>query len=458
MSATHKKPFILFQPFVWLFNVIKFWIVTVFWEVIVREIILNKNNQRGFALGLGIKNLFRYKKRTFITCIAIAVGIAIYVWVDAFMIGFEEDSNRNLIDFETGTAQIMNAEYAEEKDFLPLNYTIEKPDEIIALLKKNGIPATKRVLFGGEMFFEVGSKQVKVFGIDTETNGDVFDLNDKKYLTENSSFVKPGIREIVIGAWLADTMKISLGDTVDIRARTKTGGITTLTLTVSGILNTENPAVNNTGVFMPLDIVDDALQMNGEVTDIPMKFGEWKNIDREIEKVNALIAGDYPHMVVRSYIELFGGGAIMESKRSVISLMLFLVFVIAAVGITNTMLMAVFERIREIGMMRAMGMKDSGIRLTFMFEAAGIGLLGGLIGLALGALANSYTYFIGLDFTGIMGKMEFGYRMINIFRSTWNPQTMIGAFFASILFAMGASFIPSSRALKMEVTECLRYQ
>jgi putative ABC transport system permease protein len=457
--AEHKaKPFILFQPFIWLFNVLKFWIVTVFWEVIVLEVILNKNHQRGFSLGLGVKNLFRYKKRTFITCIAIAVGIAIYIWVDAFMIGFEEDSNRNLIDFETGTAQILNAEYVEEKDYLPIKYTIKNPDAIISLLKENGIPATKRVLFGGEMFFEVGSKQVKVFGIDPETNSDVFRLNDKKFLTENSTFIKSGMREIIIGEWLAEDMNIKLGDTVDIRARTRNGGITTLTISVAGILNTENPVVNNSGVFMPLDIVDDALRMNGEVTDIPMKFSEWKNIDKEIEKVNALIAHDYPSLVVQSYIELFGGGAIMESKRSVINIMLFLVFVIAAVGITNTMLMAVFERIKEIGMMRAMGMKDSGIRLTFMFEAAGIGLLGGFIGLALGALMNSYTYFIGMDFTGLMGRVEFGYRMINIFRSTWNPPTMIGAFIASILFAMGASFIPSSKALKMEVTECLRYQ
>ena len=374
------------------------------------------------------------------------------------MIGFEEDSNQNLIAYETGTAQILDAKYVEEKDYLPIKYTIKNPDAIISLLKQNGIPATKRVLFGGEMFFQAGSKQVKVFGIDPATNSDVFNLEDKKLLVENSTFVRPGMREIVIGEWLADDMNISLNDTVDIRTRTRNGAVTTLSLTVAGILNTENPVVNNTGVFMPLDVVDGTLQMGGEVTDIPMKLSEWKNIEKEVERVSSLLGPKYPQLVVQSYIDLFGGGEIMESKRSVISLMLFLVFVIAAVGIINTMLMAVFERIKEIGMMRAMGMNDSGIRLTFMFEAAGIGLIGAVFGLILGALMNSYTYFIGLDFTGLMGRVEFGYRMINIFKSTWNPGTMIGAFFASIIFAMGASFFPSSKALTMEVTECLRYQ
>ncbi|MCW8965819.1 MAG: FtsX-like permease family protein, partial [Candidatus Pacearchaeota archaeon] len=146
------------------------------------------------------------------------------------------------------------------------------------------------------------------------------------------------------------------------------------------------------------------------------------------------------------------------SKRSIIGVMLFLVFVIAAVGIINTMMMAVFERIKEIGMMRAMGMRDVSIRIAFLFEAAGIGLIGAIFGLVFGSLINSYTYFIGIDVTGLMGNVEFGYRMINIFRSTWNPPTMIGAFFASIIFAMGASFIPSSKAIDMKVTECLRYQ
>ena len=458
MADEKKKPFVLFRPFIWLFNVLKFWIVTVIWEVLILELILNKSHMRGFNLSLGAKNLLRYKKRTIITCVAIAVGIAIYIWVDAFMIGFEEDSNENLIRYETGVVQILDKKYLEEKDYLPIKYTIKNPDKIISLLKQNGIPATKRVLFGGEIFFGSGSKQIKAFGIDPETNSDVFSLDDEKLLVDNSVFIKKGSREILIGEWLADDMSLKIGDTVDIRARTKSGGVTTLTLTISGIINTENPYINKAGVFLALDVVDKVLGMEGEATDIPMSFPTWDNVENHVKKVQGLIAADYPNLVAQSYIDLFGGGAIMESKRDIIGVMLFLVFVIAAVGIINTMLMAVFERIKEIGMMRAMGMKDVSIRVTFMFEAAGIGLIGAVFGLALGALINSYTYFIGMDFTSMLGNVEFGYRMINIFRSTWNPPTMIGAFFASIIFAMGASFLPSSKAIDMEVTECLRYQ
>ncbi|MBN2535953.1 MAG: ABC transporter permease [Spirochaetales bacterium] len=462
MADKKRKPFILFRPFIftgkWIAGVIYFWFVTILWEVIIRELILNKNHIRRFSLQLGLKNLFRYKKRTFITCIAIAVGIAIFIWTDAFIMGFEKDSDTNFILYETGSAQILDAKYVEEKDYLPLKYTIKTPDKLISFLKQNGIPATKRIVFGGEIFFRNGSKQATVYAIDPATNSDVFSLNTKKVLTETSVFIRAGMQETMIGEWLADDMGIHLGDTIDIRTRTRTGAFTTLTLNVTAIINTENPVINKAGIFVPYDVADEKLMMQGEATDVPVNLADWKKIEKETARVSSLIANDYPGLVVQSYIDLFGGGTIMESKRYVINVMLVLVFVIAAVGITNTMLMAVFERIKEIGMMRAMGMMDPGIRVTFLFEAGGIGVIGALIGLILGSLLNSYTYFIGIDFTGLMGRMEFGYRMLNIFRSTWNPQTMIIAFSVSILFAMIASFIPSSKALGMEVTDCLRYQ
>lgn len=411
-----------------------------------------------FLISLAWKNLFRYKKRTIITCIAIAVGIAIFIWVDGFMMGFEKDSDNNFIAYETGSAQIMDSKYMDEKDFLPLKYTVKKPDTILSILKQNGIPATKRVSFGGEIFFQTGTKQVKVFGIDIETVNQVYELDNKRLYIENSKDLTPGGYDIIIGEWLAEDLGIELNKTVEIRTRTKYGAFTTLDLNVVGIINTENPVINKMCGFIPLDIADAALQMEGEVTEIAVRFNEWDNLDKEVERVNGLISKDYPDLVTKSYIDIFGGGALMESKRSIISIMIFLVFVIAAVGISNTMLIAVFERIREIGMMRAMGMKDSGIRITFLFEAAGIGLFGSIFGLILGSLVNAYTYFIGMDFSGLLGRMEFGYRMVNVFRSTWNPDTTVLAFLLGPIIAIFISFLPSSKALKMEVTECLRYK
>ena len=149
---------------------------------------------------------------------------------------------------------------------------------------------------------------------------------------------------------------------------------------------------------------------------------------------------------------------IAQAKSAGSSILLILVFIIAAVGISNTMLMAVYERVREIGMMRAMGMKDGDIRLTFLFEAGGIGLIGTLIGVALGAAINWYMVNYGLNLGALMGQMDIGYRVHSVFRGAWHPQAIVAGLIFGVLAAMLFSIIPSSRALKMEITDCLRYE
>ena len=75
-----------------------------------------------FLLGLAWKNLSRYKKRTMITAFAIAVGLGIFIFLDSWLLGLEQESERNLIWYESSYARILNEEYWEEKDQLPLDY------------------------------------------------------------------------------------------------------------------------------------------------------------------------------------------------------------------------------------------------------------------------------------------------------------------------------------------------
>jgi ABC-type lipoprotein release transport system permease subunit len=149
---------------------------------------------------------------------------------------------------------------------------------------------------------------------------------------------------------------------------------------------------------------------------------------------------------------------IAQAKSAGSSILLVLVFIIAAVGISNTMLMAVYERVREIGMMRAMGMKDGAIRTTFLFEAGGIGLIGAVIGVGLGVVINWLMVTRGIDMSALMGQMDIGYRVSGVFYSAWHPQAIVGGFVFGVIAAMLFSIIPSSRALKMEITDCLRYE
>jgi len=121
------------------------------------------------------------------------------------------------------------------------------------------------------------------------------------------------------------------------------------------------------------------------------------------------------------------------------------------------MLMAVFERVKEIGMMRAMGMKDRSIVLTFIFEAVGVGLIGSSIGLVIGFFLTWWMVDVGIDISAMIENMgNIGYRSAGIFKAAWNWGTMVNAFIMGILIAGSVAYFPAKRATRMQITDCLR--
>jgi ABC-type lipoprotein release transport system permease subunit len=103
-------------------------------------------------------------------------------------------------------------------------------------------------------------------------------------------------------------------------------------------------------------------------------------------------------------------------------------------------------------------MRDNQIVKTFVLESAGIGLIGSLAGVALGALLDLWGVTKGLDFTRFVGDIDFGYRTRAVFFNEWNPDTMVIAFVFGILCSVLVSLWPSRKAVEMEITDAIRYQ
>ena len=190
---------------------------------------------------------------------------------------------------------------------------------------------------------------------------------------------------------------------------------------------------------------------------IPVPVGA--TLEREIERLNQDLTTSFPDVVAVGWTELARDYlALLESDSAGNSIMLFLVFLIAAVGVSNTMLIAVYERIREFGTMRALGMDDGAIRATMVLEAGAIGMLGSLAGVAAGAVATWWLVTWGIDMSGLYGEVSIGYRVTGIFRGAWNPGTMAAAVVFGIVASMAIALLPARRALKLDVAQCLRHE
>ncbi len=311
------------------------------------------------TVGLAVRNLTRHRRRTIITAGAVAVGLTLFIIVDSILLGVEEESNRNVIWYETGAAQVIHQQYLPERDDRPLKYAIDNSDRIEAELKEGGAGRHKpnrlyrgtycqqRPLPRGRIHFcdrlrhrsRRGCRRVPAASDDHVRC--LFRSGRK-----TRSFSADGWRKTSAPRW----------DTPSLSSRGQDRGYyQTIDLEVCGIAHTPNPIINRTAVFLPKDIADVYLQMDGAATEIAVANSLDKSLKEITREMELHIAGA-PDLTVVDWRTIAADAvAIAEAKETGTGVILFLVFIIAAVGVSNTVLMSVLERTRELGMMRAMG-------------------------------------------------------------------------------------------------------
>ena len=421
----------------------------------------------GFLLLLASRNLARHRRRTVITMLALAFSIAVLIFMDSMLRGIDEESQRNLVWYETGSGKVVTRAQHDDLDQVALKHELVDYRRLASALADLGIANTPRISFVGEMFFGEGSLPIRLIAIDPATDGAVFRLQDT--LLAGSEYLESGLPGLILGAWMTADLGIALGDLVEVRTRTRHGAMQVLELELVGMLLSPNPTINRGVGFLPLDVAQYDLEMTG-VTEVvlgamPARLGRPVGVpagsflSHQIDRVNAMLAQELPGLVAVGWPRLARDYlAMMESERSSSVLLLVLVFVIAAVGISNTMLIAAYERIREFGMMRALGMDDTAIRATMVFEAGFIGCLGSLCGLLLGAVATFCLVKWGIDMSGFYGDVSIGYRVTAVFRGAWNPGTMAIAVVFGVLASMVIALLPARRALRLDIVQCLRHE
>ena len=416
-----------------------------------------------FLFLLALKNLTRHKRRTLITAGAIAMGILMFIYIDSMLKGADQESIRNLKWYETSSVRITNKDYWDNRFQLPLDINIPDSQEILNVLDEEGITAVGRTVFSADMiinkqdFGEDGNMAVTVTAVDTDRDFDVFHYEDTLV---KGRFLEPGDDAVLMGSWLAEDIGADVGYFITIVTRGNGGFYEAMDLEIAGIVNCPNPNVNRVLIMMPIDIVDEYLYMEEAVTEIDIKLPD-SYTNEEVDKIALEIEEllkDH-ELSVMSWMEMAADYlSAMEMERAGTSLILFLIFIIAAVGISNTMLMSIFERTRELGMMRSMGMSDRNILITFLIEASGIGLIGSLIGIILSIPLVYHLIHVGLDYGIFMRDMNMVFRIQSIFRGSWNFETMAMSLLAGTLISTFVAFIPTRRSLKMDIPACLRHQ
>jgi putative ABC transport system permease protein len=397
-----------------------------------------------FSLKLGLKNLTRQKRRNVITILVIAFAFFIYLFIGSVMEGMVEMSFNNIKNYDTGSIQLAHPAYWEDKDKLPLENLIYLNQDMEENIKNTDgvLGVSPELRFKANLNNGIDEIAVQGMGISIEQYSEVFATQN--HVIEGSMFA-PGESKAVIGVSLAELMDLKVNDYITLLVRTKEDTFNTIDLEIAGLLYTPNPLINNGIVFVPLDIARQAMNVENGISMMAVKIEKEKEINQTIDNINQIFQEKNININAYSWRESAKTViAIAAAEDAETAVMLIIILSIGMIGIINNIILSSLERTREIGMMKALGMREWEIVLVFMVEATGIGILGGLAGCFLGAAGVGWIVKYGYDLSYISGDMSmYGIPIIDKLYGVWNFSSFIFVFFFGIVVALISSIGPA---------------
>jgi ABC-type lipoprotein release transport system permease subunit len=402
---------------------------------------------------LAWRNVFRHRRRTLITAAAISVGLAAMITSNTMMNGMDKIASQNIIHYETGHFEIFAKGYYREEGMFPLDTIIDDPDPLYRIVRdiKGVGGVTQRVKFPARVNNGIDEFPVLAIGINTQTESDVF-KTDKAVVA--GRYIDSA-EDILVGTELSKIMNVEEGSLLTIITRDKYGTYNAYDFIVAGLINTEHPLFDGNAVVMDIAVAQELLSLGKGVTEISVKIRDESRISEMKKTIISVIGDDYE---VYTYKELYASIFEISGFKRIMQFMIALVVVIiAAVGIINTMLMAVMERIPEIGTLKAMGFQNLDIVKMFLYEGGIIGVFGSFMGCFYGLLISLFIIFVGIDLSSFFDSSELGYPVRFVLKGEIDPGMMLVVFAFGVFVSVMVTLWPVRRATKLQPVDALRH-
>jgi ABC-type lipoprotein release transport system permease subunit len=396
---------------------------------------------------MAFRDLGRNRRRSFFSALALALGLALLMLLASFIQGEYTGIIENTIRLQSGHLQVRAKTYEESKTSLKWEDLVENPDMVTAQITSLAPvkAATPRLYASGIVAVGDESTGVRIMGIDP--------LSEVNYPYRqgmiSGEFLVPDDREgILIGDPLARKFGLKTGDQLSLSINTSNGGVAEQRFTVRGIYSTRTYGFDSTTIFMPLAKAQTITETENHASTIFVMLRDSAQTD---SVVAALRTSNYE---VLNWTEM--NEIVLQTEnmaKGYINILYLIVFAVTATVIVNTLIMAVFERTREIGILSAIGMKSRRIMAMFLAESTLLAVGGILMGLVLGGLVVAYftrqgVYLGNFGITGLL----LGDRIYTDLTLKDTVSLTVFAFMITLL----AGFYPAVLAARMEPVEALR--
>jgi ABC-type lipoprotein release transport system permease subunit len=399
---------------------------------------------------IAIRDLGRNKRRSALTLIAVAMGLALIIALHGFEMGAIQGSIENNIRVQSGHVQVRGESYDEDKVSLKWEDLLEEP---LALAAQAQMLAEVRgaapVLWAGGILGTVEeSVGVRVFGIDPPSE---MAAPFREGLVAGE-FLAPDDRSgVLISERLAKSLGLTTGDDISLLINTSGEQPDEATFTIRGLYDTGIPAFDESTIFLPLAKAQAFTRVGERASAVVVLLHDQEDADAV---ASALRAPGLDVVTWRDLNQLMLQAT--ESAMGLLYIMYLVVLAVVAVVVANTLLMSVFERTREMGILAALGMKGRQIMAMFLMESATLGAIGVILGVLLGSLGVYYLATEGI-YLGDMANMTpadiaYGETMYAAFQ--WSDTAVLAVVCWIIMLL--ASLYPAWFATRKEPIDALR--
>ena len=398
---------------------------------------------------MAFRDLGRNRRRSILSALAVAMGMALLLLIAAFINGEFQGAMQNTILLQSGDLQIRAATYDESKMSLDWKDLIADPSMVIQQLKS--IPqvtvATPRLFASGILTLGENSRGVQVIGIDPDSPANqIF----RQGLLAGNFLATDDRSGILTGKPLADKFGLHVGDQISLLVNLSGGSVDEQSFTIRGIYTTNTFSYDESTVFMPLAKAQAFTGAQDHASTIFVLLHDRNQADAVAA---ALQSPAYQILTWRKLNEVITQ---TEDFSNAFMVIIYLIVLgITATVVTNTLVMAVFERTREIGILSAIGMKARRIMAQFLTEAGLIATGGVIGGLLLGGLVvwyfTKFGFYIGNY--GITGMLigDTIYAQLTL-------HDTINLTIVTYVITLIASLYPAIMASRMEPVEALHAQ
>lgn len=398
---------------------------------------------------LAWRNVWRHKGRSAVVIGAMVVGIWSLTFGAAFMNSFLLSYIETAIRHEVSNGQIHHPEFTKDFD---IKFTITEPERIVDFLKKNESIAhvTHRSIVNGMIASTRQATGVRIIGVEPAEEARVTVLDS--LISEGSYFEGVTGHPVLLGRRLSERLKVGLKSKVVLTFQDAEGNITAGSFRVAAILDASSTTLDEGSAFVLREDLNRLLGIGDAVHEIAYTTLPGTEDDRLASEIQAA----FPNELVQSWHELSPLLVFMEQWMGAVLQMLIVIIMLAlAFGIVNTMLMAVLERVREVGVMIALGTRRSRVFMMIVIETLFLSTAGGPVGLLAGYATISWLGKEGIDLSDYSeGLKSIGYESVlypQLFASDY-VTIVIGVLMTAIL----ASLYPAWKAIRMQPVDAIR--